>query len=246
MVVVKSLGNSLVIFLKNDPGNQDVVTKDKTFFCDYFDLNTDYGAILNAMCANSEILDASVKFSPGIRVLRQDPWETLCSFIISQNNNIPRIKSIIERLCINFGKKITDEKYTFPSAEVLGCLTERELFPIKCGFRAKYIVGAAKKVKSKEVRLDEINSLPTNVAKSELMKICGVGPKVADCTLLYAYHRFDVVPKDVWMKRLIDRFFCKTPNLENVFGKYAGLAQIYLFNYIRKTPTISEKYKISS
>ena len=126
--------------------------------------------------------------------------------------------------------------YSFPSAEILSCLSEEDILPIKCGFRAKYIIDAAKKVHNKEVNLEKIRFMTTDLARNELMKIRGVGPKVADCTLLYAYHKLDVVPKDVWVKRMISLFFKNDQNLTNVFGDYAGLAQIYLFNYMRKAP----------
>ncbi len=235
LVRVSSVKNSLYIFWQGN-SIQSSDESIQTFFRIYFDEYTNYGQVLDKLCFNSEILTKAVNFSPGIRILRQDPWETLCSFIISQNNNIPRIKGIIEKLCINFGQYLANGVYSFPSAEILSCLSEEDILPIKCGFRAKYIIDAAKKVHNKEVNLEKIRFMTTDLARNELMKIRGVGPKVADCTLLYAYHKLDVVPKDVWVKRMISLFFKNDQNLTNVFGDYAGLAQIYLFNYMRKAP----------
>ena len=202
-------------------------------FANYFDAYTPYEEKLKKLCKYSSVLEKAINFAPGIRILRQDPWETLCSFIISQNNNIPRIKKIIEQLCNNFGKKIDSLHHAFPSAKTLSTLSEEDLNPIKSGFRARYILDAAKKVTKKEVNLSLLKEMPTNKAKKELLKIKGVGHKVADCTLLYAYHRLEVVPKDVWVKRATEIFFNGEKDLTKVFGEHAGLAQIYIFNYIR-------------
>ena len=204
----------------------------------YFDVFTNYKTILENICEKSKWVEKAVSFSPGIIILKQDPWETLCSFIISQNNNIPRIKGIIERLCFNFGEKIKDDLYSFPSAEVLSKLKEEDLLPIRSGFRARYIIDAAKKVILGEVDLLKIKNMPTEFAKVELMKIKGVGEKVADCTLLYAYHRLEVAPKDIWIKRVISTLFPNIKELKEIFGDFAGLAQIYLFNYVRNNLNI--------
>lgn len=210
----------------------------KAFIKNYFDVFTDYKSVLEHICKKSMWIEKAVKFSPGIIILKQDPWETLCSFIISQNNNIPRIKGIIERLCANFGEKIKDNFCSFPSAETLSKLKEEDLLSIRSGFRAKYIIDAARKVFLGEVDLLKIKNIPTDLARLELMKIKGVGEKVADCTLLYAYHRLEVAPKDVWIKRIISTFFPGTKDLKEIFGNFAGLAQIYLFNYVRNNLNI--------
>lgn len=197
----------------------------------YFDFDRDYAKIINEVSDNKVIAEA-VSFAKGIRVLRQDPWETLCSFIISQNNNIPRIKGIILRLCETFGEKI-DGGYTFPSAEQIAKLEVEDLAPLRCGFRARYIIDAARKVASREVDFDNIRALDTNGARAELMKICGVGEKVADCTLLFGFSRVEALPKDVWIKRVIEKLF--DGQFPKEAEQYAGIVQQYLFQYARLT-----------
>ncbi len=209
----------------------DFPEKINDLWIEYFDLNLDYSKIRRDLSAIDPTLHKACKFCPGIRILRQEPWETLCSFIISQNNNIPRIKKIISRLCENFGNKIGEGSFSFPDAKTISELSERDLEVIKSGFRAKYIIDAANKVSSKEVDLEKVSSMDVCDARKYLMKIKGVGPKVAECTLLYGFHRMEAFPVDVWMRRVMERYFPgKTPE---IFGKYAGLAQQYLFHYTR-------------
>lgn len=199
----------------------------------YFDLNTDYSKIGIELSKIDPLVSKAYNSYPGIRILNQEPWETLCSFIISQNNNIPRIKKIISRLCNLFGEKIegTQSDFTFPSASVLSSLVEKDLEPIKCGFRAKYIIDAARKVSTGEINLNSISTLSTSEAEEELVKINGVGPKIATCTLLYGFHRLEAFPLDVWTKRIMNTFFQgESPTM---FGKYAGIAQQYLYHYSR-------------
>ena len=161
----------------------------------------------------------------------QSPWETLCSFIISQNNNIKRIAGIIERLCENFGDELGDGVYSFPSAEKLACLSVDDLSVLRSGFRAKYIIDAAKKVSSNEVDFKKVASAELSEARAELMKITGVGPKVADCALLFGFHRLDAFPTDVWIKRALSYLY---PNgFPDFADQYKGIAQQYLFHYVR-------------
>lgn len=200
----------------------------------YFDLSTDYGEIRLSLSKLDNNLKLACKYAPGIRILQQEPWETLCSFIISQNNNIPRIKGIVERLCKNFGDEIEPQFFSFPSNTRLAELSKSDLVPLKCGFRDEYILDAAKKVSSGEVDFEKIKNLPINEARRELMKIKGVGPKVAECTLLYGFHRLEAFPVDVWMKRALSTFF---PGKDiSYFGKHAGIAQQYIFHYSRMNP----------
>lgn len=200
---------------------------------DYFDLNTDYGKIKEIL-SNDETMAKACKFSPGIRILRQKPWETLCSFIISQNNNIKRIKGIIDRLCETYGEEIASGFYSFPSAEKLAVLNPEDLSELRAGFRARYIIDAARKVSSGEVDLKKVAELPTEDAAKELMKIVGVGQKVADCTLLFGFGRIDCFPKDVWIKRAMTYLFPEGLPAEAV--PYSGIAQQYIFNYVRVCP----------
>ena len=216
--------------------SQEFTDEDEIFFKNYFDVNAKYKDILKKICSKSNILKKAMHFAPNIRILHQDPWETLCSFIISQNNNIIRIKNIIERFCFFFGKKITDQHHAFPTYQSMSTKNLKDLEVIRSGFRARYIIDAAQKIASSEVNLESLRVIPTDLARAELMKIKGVGEKVADCTLLYGYNRLEVVPKDVWINRAIKVLFPSTEDLTEIFGEYAGVAQLYIFNYVRKNP----------
>lgn len=200
---------------------------------EYFDLGCEYDAIRGGLSGNLKLAPA-IEYGKGIRILRQDFWEALCSFIISQCNNIPRIKGIINSLCINFGKEICfdgEHMYTFPEASVIADLSEDELGVIRSGYRAKYLISAAKAMTAGE--LYGIDKMSTEDARKKLMSLNGVGRKVADCVLLYGLGRMEVYPVDVWMKRVAEEFFEDKGFDGSCFGEYAGLAQQYLFHYIR-------------
>lgn len=212
--------------------------EDYDLWYNYLDLQLDYGKIRDSISNIHPVLKEASAYAPGIRILRQDPWEALCTFIISQNNNIKRIKGIVERLCENFGEKLSEEEYTFPTAEKLSKLSVDDLAPIRAGFRNKYIIDGAQKVNSGEVNLNICYDLPYDEAQQELMKIKGVGTKVADCTLLFGFHRIEAFPLDVWMKRAMEKLF---PTMSpRDFGEYAGIAQQYIFHYSRMNPEIFE------
>lgn len=194
----------------------------------YFDLELDYGKILSSY--NDEHLISAVKEYDGIRILRQEPWEALCSFIISQNNNIPRIKGIIERLCDTFGDG-EDSKKSFPTAEVISKLSVEDLSPLRAGFRAKYIIDAAQKVANGDVDFNKIQDNSIDYGREELQKIKGVGAKVAECTLLYGFHKIEAFPVDVWVKRIMAEMY---PNgLPDCTKGTEGIAQQYLFHWRR-------------
>lgn len=204
---------------------------------DYFDLSLDYGKIREEISKLHPVLCEAAKYAPGIRILRQEPYEALCTFIISQNNNIKRIKGIVQRLCENFGEKI-DGGYAFPTAENMARLTPDDLAPLRAGFRNRYLVDAAQKVASGEVDLEKCRNCDYDEARAELMKITGVGVKVADCTLLFGLHRIEAFPVDVWMKRAMEKLF---PDMKpDDFGEYAGIAQQYIFHYSRMHPELFE------
>ncbi len=203
----------------------------ENIWCDYFDLNRSYVEIIEKISEN-ELLKTASKYGRGIRILNQEPWETLCSFIISQNNNIKRIKGIIDRLCENFGENIGGG-YSFPTAEKIASLTLDDLAILRSGFRAKYILDAAQKVSSGEVDLKALKDLPYATAQAELMKIKGVGPKVADCALLFSHKRIEAFPKDVWIKRAMEKLF--GGNLPDIALPFAGIVQQYIFFYARET-----------
>ncbi len=194
----------------------------------YFDLDRDYKCIVSSY--TDENLKIACDTYPGIRILKQDEWEAICSFIISANNNIPRIKGIIERLCENFGENIGDG-FTFPQPSRLANLNVEDLAPIRAGFRAKYIIDAAKKISSGEVDVEMIKTLPFDDAKAELLKIKGVGEKVAQCALLYGFGRIEAFPVDVWVKRILAELY---PNgLPECMKGTEGIAQQYLFHWRR-------------
>ncbi len=198
-------------------------------WADYFDLKTDYGA-LKKKFSEDRILSEACKFAGGIRLLRQDTWETLCSFIISQNNNIPRIKGIITRLCDKYGG--------FPTARMLSCETEENLGYLRSGFRAKYIIDAALKVAEGVIEPDKLKAMELEQAKKKLMEIKGVGPKVADCVLLFGMYRTEAFPIDVWIKRVMKCFF--PDGLPECTAGYEGIAQQYLFHYARNNSHLLE------
>lgn len=214
-----------------------------TLWRGYFDCDFDYGKVRNMLAQADPVLAQAAQYAPGMRILRQDPWEALVSFIISQNNNIPRIKGIVGRLCSLFGepRKELGELHEFPAAERLAELTEDDLAPLRSGFRAKYILSAAQKVASGEVDLEALRTLPMEQARQKLMTIHGVGPKVAECALLYGLHRLDAFPMDVWMKRAMAELF--PGQRPEDFGEYAGIAQQYIFHYSRNHPELFEKSK---
>ena len=202
----------------------------KNIWIKYFDLGRDYTAICKRLSADLNLKTACSEY-PGIRILKQDEWETLCSFIISQNNNIPRIKGIIGRLCENFGDKLPGGGYLFPSAEKLASLEPDDLAPLRAGFRNKYIIDAARKVAGGEVNLSALRSASDDEVRESLLKIKGVGAKVAECTLLFGFVRVDAFPIDVWVRRVVGELY---PNgLPECMDGVRGIAQQYLFHWRR-------------
>ena len=214
----------------------------------YLGLDTDYSAIdrdLLLRCDSQAFFDA-VRLGRGIRILNQEPYEMIISAIITQNNNIPRIKQIVERLASICGEPVDvpDEMRThlsgrsslcaFPSAEALASLGVDGLFAAKTGFRAKYIYDATQRILSGEIEPSRLRELGSTAEGEELLcRIKGVGPKVAACILLFAAERYDAFPVDVWIKRAMSRYFPDVDFSPTLFGEYAGIAQQYLFYYER-------------
>lgn len=214
----------------------------------YLGLDLDYSEVdrkLLSLCESAPFAEA-VKYGKGIRILTQEPVETVISFIISQNNNIPRIKQIIERLSAQLGEGIEIpeemEKHlsgksslcSFPTAEALNSLGIEGLFAAKTGFRAKYIFDATEKLMSGEIDAKHLLAIDSTAEGLEyLCKIKGVGPKVASCILLFACKRYDAFPVDVWIKKAMARYFPEEAFTPALFGEYAGIAQQYLFYYER-------------
>ncbi|MEG2677093.1 MAG: DNA glycosylase [Oscillospiraceae bacterium] len=199
------------------------------WFIEYLGLDEDYSAYKRIL-SQDNTMKLAITYAQGIRIMKQPFWETLCSFIISQNNNIPRITGIIDRLCECFGENC-DGFYSFPEAEVLAEKASDDLAPLRSGFRARYIIDAAQKVARGEIDEAIIRNAPIDEARSVLMKIKGVGPKVADCTMLFGAGRYEAFPVDVWMKKAMTQLFpCGLPE----FAKpIAGIAQQYIFHYAR-------------
>ena len=196
----------------------------------YFDLERDYSAICERLSADVH-LERAITECPGIRILRQEPWEALCSFIISQNNNIPRIKGIIDRLCRLLGEDLGGGDYSFPSAQRVAEAGVEGLAPIRAGFRAKYIIDAAEKFANGDIDVEKIYSSPLDGGRDELIKIKGVGEKVARCTLLYGFGKVDSFPVDVWVKRIMSELYPE--GLPECTAGVSGIAQQFLFHWRR-------------
>ena len=213
-------------------------------WCGYLGLDEDYGAIAADILSRSDspALKNAVDFGRGIHILKQDKWEALCSFIISQNNNIPRIKKIVSSLCQSIGTAIDtrnmtshgarEVEYAFPDAKTVEKFGVDNLFALKTGFRAKYIYDAAKKVADGELVLSDVAEKPLDEAANALCSVKGVGPKVAACSLLFGFGRHDAFPIDVWIKRATEKYFPGDFDAARL-GPYAGIAQQYLFYYER-------------
>lgn len=234
------VGNSAVKIYQTDPKTifLESSNPDLVYWSRYLNFSNDYNKIEEQLWKD-EKLRPCIEAGRGIRILRQELWETIVSFIISANNNIPRIKKIINALCEQFGEKIEfDGKifFGFPSAEVLAAPEISDLKEIRAGFRDKYILDAAKRVASGKTDLDAIAKMNDRDAKVELMKIKGVGSKVADCVLLFSLGRYKTFPQDVWIKRILNEVYSIDEGsisdfaLEH-FGNFCGVAQQYLYYY---------------
>ena len=213
---------------------------------DYFDLNTDYKEIRKVL-SNNEILPKAMEYGEGIRILNQNHFEMLISFIISANNMIPRIKKSIEVISMRYGKFICEDEnrkyYSFPTVEELSRASVEDLREFaKVGFRDKRIFDTVNMILNEKIDLDNFENLETDILREELLKFSGVGNKVADCIMLFSYKRGEVFPVDVWIKRVMEELFIKeeTPvkkiskEADRILGKYAGYAQQYLFDYGRE------------
>ena len=216
----------------------------ETFWKEYFDLGRDYSAV-RPLIADDPFLTAAEEYGRGIRMLRQEPWEALCSFIISQCNNIPRIKGIVSKLCSLYGSEI-EGGFTFPDALTLAELTEADLAPIRAGYRAEYIISAAREVASGTLDLEALKKMPTADARKRLLAVHGVGKKVADCVLLFGLSKTDSFPVDVWIKRVLDNVYPDGFDA-SAYGDLAGIVQQYLFFYARDHGEMfEEKLRVKS
>lgn len=217
-----------------------------SFWKNYFDLDRDYKSIKDFLSQKDHNLKQAIDDKHGVRILQQDPWEMLISFILSQTKQIPHIQKLIETLSSVYGSPLGSYDnvtyYSFPTPKQLTSATEERLRELKVGFRAAYIVDAVMKIKTGNVDLEKLWQMTTDQAREQLKLIKGVGDKIADCVLLFGYNRYDVFPVDVWVKRVVETYYpINAKNMsdiqtfvKNYFGDYAGFAQQYLFYYARE------------
>lgn len=225
---------------------------------EYFDLKRDYNQLKQKLASIDKNMETSVKYGQGIRLLNQDLWETIISFIISANNNIPRIKGIIERLAKKYGDKIEwkgQDYYTFPTAEQLKDVSVEEYRKLGLGFRDKRLYETTQMIVKKQIDLEKMRRNPnTFEVKEQLLTLSGVGPKVADCILLFStLKRLEVFPIDVWVRRVMNDLYLKQPDEAKIskkqieqmarekFGDLAGLAQQYLYYWRREENFIESR-----
>ncbi len=231
--VLKAKQNNNQLILKGIPSD------DLPFWIFYLSLDEDYDTYLKNLCTDAPMARA-LREGRGIRILKQPLWETTVCFILSQNNNIPRIKKLVEALCVTYGNPINREGqifYTLPTAKRLATISKEDLRHLGVGYRDRYLIDAAQRFAAGDLREGNLKNLPTAEARKKLMTIDGVGGKVADCILLFGLGRYEVCPHDVWVKRI----FKEQYGLEKVneksgyalakkrWGAYAGLAQQFLF-----------------
>lgn len=253
-------------FFPQDDGSYDIIIKDrvinvymdekdlcvssnkeedlKEVVMDYFDLNNDYETMNTFLINSDKKLADAVEFSSGLMMIKQDPFETIMSYIISANNGVPQIASALNNIAKNYGEKVTfneKEYYLFPQYKNLKYVSAQDYRNCKVGFRDKYLKAMVDKLNNNEIDLDEFYELDTKEALAKFMENVGIGPKVASCILLFAYQKYDVFPIDTWVKKVmkndygiegeknIREFAIKT------YGKYSGIAIQYLFNYGRNS-----------
>ncbi len=235
---------------KNDVIFEGILSGDiNSIVYEYFDLETDYNQFKDVLSEVDDNMKKSIVFGSGIRILNQDLWEMIISFIISANNNIPRIKGIIDRLSKKVGKMVEwngVEYYLFPTVEELSKLSVSDLRALGTGFRDKRIYNTTQMVLKKEIDLEKLErSNDTEKIREELLKLDGVGEKVADCIMLFALKRFDAFPIDVWVRRVMNTLYIHNEDetkvskkdikeaANNLFGDIQGIAQQYLFYWAR-------------
>lgn len=246
VIEVEKKGEDVIIFNTTEDEFNSI-------WSNYFDLYRDYSEIKNVLSKDS-ILEKSVEFGHGIRILRQDPFELIVSFIISANNRIPMIKRAIEKISQKWGNELEykGKKYlAFPTIEQLNKATEEELEKCGTGFRAKYIKNTVDNIYANTIKKDQydekydidwIKSQEDDICHKELQKFMGIGPKVADCIMLFSMQKYSAFPVDVWVKRAMHYFYL-APDVSlkkirefgiNKFGELSGFAQQYLFYYARE------------
>lgn len=205
-----------------------------TFWKDYFDLTEDYGRCIDAADPADGYMQRSVAFSRGVRILRQDLWEMIVTFIISSQNNIPRIRQLVRILCETFGDRMTDKDgavyYSFPSSDQLAAVSETRLRELKFGYRSGYIVKTARMIEEGTVNLDTVRQANEGECQKQLLLLPGVGKKVAECIRLFGLHHLDAFPLDTHMLQMLEREYKGQFPFERYRG-FNGVMQQYIFYY---------------
>ncbi|WP_035293835.1 DNA-3-methyladenine glycosylase [Clostridium sp. KNHs214] len=237
VVEVEKAGDDIIIYNSTEREFKDI-------WVEYFDLYRDYGTIKEIL-KKDPVLREAVDFGEGIRILKQEPFEMLISFIISANNRIPMIKRAINNISKKYGEELQykgQKYYAFPNLEKLHEATIEDLEECGVGFRGKYIVDTVEKLHSGELNLEEIKSLSDDKCHEEIQKFSGVGPKVGDCVMLFSMQKYSAFPVDVWVKRAMHYFYLAPDvSLKKIrefarekFHEFSGFAQQYLFYYARE------------
>ena len=225
----------LIVNSNNDDKLKQVVI-------DYFDLDNDYSFINNELIKKDKKIKDAVMFSSGLKMIKQDPFETIIEYIISANNGVKQISNAMDLIAQNYGKKVlfgNKEYYLFPNSNDLKDVSIEEFRNCKVGFRDKYIKSIIDKINNGELNLNEFYDAETELSLSKLMENSGIGPKVASCILLFAYQKYDVFPVDTWVKKVMKNNYdiIGESNIrkfaKDTYGKYSGLAIQYMFNYGR-------------
>ena len=231
-------GNRLVTVLRRSDGAYEFSCSEDefaSFWCGYFDLDTDYGPYYDALDPQDVFLAGAASYGRGMRILRQDPWETAVSFVLSQRKNIAAIRHCIHALCQACGTAMPTAEgmaYAFPTPEQILHLKHEALQACSVGYRGKYVKDLALRVCRGDLDLDAVAGLDDRDAKASLMRVHGIGEKVADCILLFGYHRMDAFPMDVWMRRVTDGVYAGGWDRQRYRG-FSGLVQQLLFHYAR-------------
>lgn len=237
VINIRQDNDILIVESNNEDKLEEVILE-------YFDLNNDYNKINEEILKEDKTLENSIKSSKGFKILNQNPFEMLISYIISQNNNVKRIMKSVELLSIKYGEKVTfknNDYYLFPSYDNLKSISIEDIKDIGVGFRDTYIINALNLINNGTIDLNKINDMDTTDALNYLMLIKGVGPKVASCILLFAYKKYDVFPVDTWVIQAMNELYpsVKSSQKEIIkfakekYGKYSGIALQYMYHSMR-------------
>lgn len=239
-VYIVQSGDNVAKIRYIDSKKLGLTSKNLNYFVNFFDFDTNYDIIL-AELSKFNFMAPALSYSCGVRILKQQPLETLISFIISANNNISRIKKSVNYICEHFGKDLNDGNFAFPTLQELGNITEKDFVMAGTGYRAPHLVKTIQMLND-GFDLDGLKNIPTEEAKQKLLTLPGVGPKVADCVLLFGLGHKKVFPVDTWIAKVFNEYFDENEKnrqkmrkiLVETFGDLSGIAQQYLFYYKRE------------